>query len=100
MATLEEERKENKEVANVPIKPDKDAKFKVCPQCGDRILAEGTREICDECDVPYVTEEALAEMAEAKKKKAKAQADFAKTVAEAKDKVDKAKAELDEKLGN
>lgn len=43
-------------VANLVCKPDKDAKFKVCPKCGDRILAEGTRDECDECEVPYVAE--------------------------------------------
>lgn len=32
---------------------DKNPQFKVCPNCGDRILAEGTR---DECEVPYVLE--------------------------------------------
>jgi len=31
-------------------------KYKVCPKCGDKILAESPKTVCDVCDVEYVPE--------------------------------------------
>lgn len=33
-----------------------DKKYKVCQECGDRILAEMPKTVCDVCDVEYVAE--------------------------------------------
>lgn len=71
--------------------------YKVCPQCASRILAEGTPDICDECDVPYITEKAMAEKKVAeeatRKKIVKAKTDYQETI-------DKARGELDEVLSD
>lgn len=71
--------------------------FKVCPECNSRILVEGTPDICDECDVPYITEKAMAEKRVADEKSAKAKAEHKEAVAKAEAELDKAKAKLDEK---
>jgi NMD protein affecting ribosome stability and mRNA decay len=34
----------------------KTAEYKVCPKCGDRILAEMPKSVCDVCDVGYKPE--------------------------------------------
>jgi len=60
MATSQVERAQRVEAPIAPTKPGRDAKFKVCPKCGDKILVAIEREICDECEIPYVTEADLA----------------------------------------
>lgn len=69
--TMEEERAVNKAVATVPVQPARSAKFLSCPKCGDAILKEiaEEKEVCDECEIPFVDEVALA--------RAKAKADAA-----------------------
>jgi len=34
----------------------KKPEYKVCPRCGDKILVEIPKDVCDECDKPYEKE--------------------------------------------
>ena len=46
-------------------------KFKVCPECGDEVLVDFARAVCNKCDVSYVVRE-TAKMPAKKSKPRKA----------------------------